>query len=465
MTGNQDLQLVGIYQNLFEQENLALPLDTKDAETLNLSLRHKIRIEEGGLRTLSWAIGSTWANPFLTIKDRPLAPAPIRAESRARALQFRMDSDWELGEAHRLRMGLLFLQNERNTIRYRGPFQDHIWPDTVMETTGAYAEWHYRPESDLHVRLGARIDRVSSGARDADETAFGIPILDLYEIYNGPDARRSRFTHTVGAANLLVRAFLSETQLLYGGLGISVQAPPVTESFRAFLQALGSGFEIGNPSLEPEEKWEAVLGWEIASDRLELRVEGFVYSIQDFIQRRQIGVTTTPPAGQPLFGYRNVDALFGGLECSGVLSLGSRLSIPFSLGWMEAENRESGRGLSEIPPWEARIGFEQELLEGVPSTTWGVEVRHVGARENPAPELNSLYADTEAFTLVDLKADWIPNPSWRVSIRLENLFDELTYDYLTPPTADIPPDSGDLVPGDRVPGPGFSASLSVGYSF
>ena len=463
--GSHHLQLVGIYQNILEQENLALPLDTKDAETLSLSMRHKIRFGDRGLRSLSWALGYTRADPFLTIADRPLAPMPIRAESRARTVQFRMDSDWEPAERHRLRLGFLLLQSERNTIRYRGPFTDFIWPDTHTETAGAYAEWHFRPKRSYHVRLGARIDRVTSEARAADKPAFGLPIIDLYERYNGPRARRDATAHTVGAANLLVRRFLSDTQMLYGGMGYSVHAPAVTESFRAYLQALGLGFEIGNPSLDPEAKWEGVLGWEIGSEGVEFRAEGFVYSIRDYIQRRQIGLTTTAPANEPMFGYRNIDATFWGLECSGALASGSGLRFPFSLALLDAENRETGKGLPEIPPWEARVGFEHEVFEGTASMTWGIEVRHVGSRKNPAPETNVLYADTDAFTLIDLKADWRPNASWAVSVRVENLFDALYFEYLTPPTAAIPPNSGDLQPGERVPGPGFSASLSLRYIF
>jgi outer membrane receptor protein involved in Fe transport len=45
---------------------------------------------------------------------------------------------------------------------------------------------------------------------------------------------------------------------------------------------------------------------------------------------------------------------------------------------------------------------------------------------------------------------------------VENLFDRLTYDYLSPAAA-AAPSSGTLVPNARIPGPGRSFTITVSW--
>ncbi len=463
--GIHHFQATGIYQNIIEQENISLPLDTKNSETVNLALRHEITPEGNTLQTLSWAFGYTTADPFLTIEDRPVIPAPITAQADTNAVQFRVDSIWNLPADQQLRTGFLYLKNERNTIRYRGPFQDHIWPDTQYENLGAYVEWHANPNDRLHLRSGMRLDQIDSIARSANETAFGVPIIDLYEIYNGPEARKNENNHTVGAANLMGTYTISNATTLYGGIGYAVQAPAATEQYRAFLQALGVGFEIGNPALDPEKKWETVLGLEHSSDIWLFKIEGYFYAFSDYIHRRQIGVTTTPPPNQPLFGFRNIDATFWGIEGSGIYRLSNSLSFPFSFSYADAENQDTNKGIAEIPPWKLSLGFDHAIEWRSQAFSWGAEARYVASRENPAPEENIIYSDTDSFILVDVKATWQPTDQWTATLRINNLFDQLYYNYLTPPTAPIPPETGDLLPGDPIPGQGIAASLSLSFTF
>ena len=49
-----------------------------------------------------------------------------------------------------------------------------------------------------------------------------------------------------------------------------------------------------------------------------------------------------------------------------------------------------------------------------------------------------------------------------MSLSVENVFDRLYYDYLSPPAAAMPP-SGTLLPGARIPGPGRTITFTVSY--
>jgi outer membrane receptor protein involved in Fe transport len=55
--------------------------------------------------------------------------------------------------------------------------------------------------------------------------------------------------------------------------------------------------------------------------------------------------------------------------------------------------------------------------------------------------------------------------SWHgvdVSLSVENIFDRLYFDYLSPPAAAMPP-SGSLRPGSRIPGPGRDILLTIRF--
>jgi outer membrane receptor protein involved in Fe transport len=85
----------------------------------------------------------------------------------------------------------------------------------------------------------------------------------------------------------------------------------------------------------------------------------------------------------------------------------------------------------------------------------------VAAQSNPAPDEMPVLADTAAFTLGNLRAGL----TWRglrIALSVENLFDRLYYDYLSPPAAAMSP-SGTLRPGARIPGPGRTFTLTVSY--
>jgi outer membrane receptor protein involved in Fe transport len=88
-------------------------------------------------------------------------------------------------------------------------------------------------------------------------------------------------------------------------------------------------------------------------------------------------------------------------------------------------------------------------------------VRAAAAQHNPAPDDMPVFADTPAFTLGNVRGGL----TWRglrVALSVENVFDRLYYDYLSPPAAAMPP-SGSPLPGARIPGPGRTFTLTVSH--
>ena len=91
--------------------------------------------------------------------------------------------------------------------------------------------------------------------------------------------------------------------------------------------------------------------------------------------------------------------------------------------------------------------------------------RFVGAKGNPAPLENPLYTQTGGFTLVHLRSGILLFRRVRLEAGLENLLNREYTEYLTPPLSPFRPASGNLLPGQRVPGSGRSAWMSATLEF
>ena len=149
---------------------------------------------------------------------------------------------------------------------------------------------------------------------DAGKLALGRPIKDQYVTYNGPAAAKIKREDWVGSGNAVAYWADGKNLSAFLGAGISEQPAPVTERYRAFLNALGgdgkgkNAFELGNPALRPERKAELAAGGSWKRDWWTLNAHLYYYSIDDFIFRTPVG--TAQPLGLVVFGYRNINAQF-----------------------------------------------------------------------------------------------------------------------------------------------------------
>ena len=72
-----------------------------------------------------------------------------------------------------------------------------------------------------------------------------------------------------------------------------------------------------------------------------------------------------------------------------------------------------------------------------------------------------VFADTSAFALANLRGGF----SWHgveFALSVQNVFDKLYFDYLSPSAGATPP-SGSLLPGARIPGPGRSLLFTIRF--
>ena len=441
--------------------NSALPLDTRDTNTTAFT---------GGY---DWAVSDlTWINtrfgvgvtrPHLDNSGRP-APAFIAADGRTLSLAGGVSVRHQTAAGDEFIAGFDATQEERRLERKRPGAVDLLWPDLRQTDVGGFAEITRALTTDWKLRLGARLDAANSEARAADGLAFNRSIRSLYVAYNGPAAVQTERSETTGAANALLTGRLSTAFTTSLGAGFSRQPPGASERYRAFSDALGGGYEIGNPAANAEDKYELAWGLRWQQRTLAVSLDLFGSYLPNYLHRTRVGTTTPPPPPPPgaiVYGYRATEATFAGGELDAlwqpVKDTWGRLTAASVAG----NDRNAHRRLPEIPPAVFTLAAGRTWSETSFRPWIECSLRSTLSQHNPAPDDMPVFAATSAVTLASVRSG-LTWHSMRLSLAIENLLDRLYYDYLSPAAAAVPP-SGSLRPGARIPGPGRTFTLTVSY--
>ena len=441
--------------------NSALPLDTRGTDTMAVNLGYDWAGSDKTRITTRFGAGIT--EPHLDNRGRP-APALITADGRTLSLATGISVRHDTASGDQVAVGIDATQEERRLERHRPGAVDLLWPDLNQQDLGGFAEYTRSMTPDWKLRLGTRLDTTGSEARAADGLAFNRTIRGLYVVYNGPAAAQTTQSDLAGAANVLLTGQLATGFTTSLGTGFSRQPTGATERYRAFSDALGGGYEIGNPTARTEDKYECAWGLRWQRRAVSVNVDLFGDYLPDYLHRTVVGTTAPPPPPVPgsiVYGYRATEADFFGGEMSLLWQPAKDSWLQLTGTSVEATDREAHRQLPEIPP--ATLAFAAgHAWSGAGLKPWiEFSLRYTASKNNPEPDEMPVFANTGAFTLGSLQA----GVSWhrfRISCAVDNLFNRNYYDYLSPPAA-ASPASGNLLPGARIPGPGRSVLLIISF--
>jgi iron complex outermembrane receptor protein len=458
---NHQLRLGALFSHQELAVNSALPLDTRDTDTMAMNVGYDWAMPDQTRIVTRFGAGIT--EPHLDNRGRP-APALITADGRTLSLAAGVSVSHPMASRDQIEAGIDATREDRRMERHRPGAVDLLWPDLHQQDLGAFAEYTRELADAWKLRLGARLDTVRSEAREADGPSFNHTIRDLYVAYNGPAAAQTTQNDLAGAGNVLLTGRLATGLTTSLGAGFSRQPTGATERYRAFSDALGGGYEIGNPTARTEDKYECDWGLRWRRRTFSVSIDLFDSYLPDYLHRTIVGKTTAPPpppAGAVVYGYRATEADFWGGEISLLWQPAKDSWFQLTGTSVEATDREAHRQLPEIPP--ATLAFAAgHAWSGTGLKPW-VEfgLRYAASKNNPQPDTMPVFANTAAFALGSLQA----GVSWRrfrILCAVDNLFNRNYYDYLSPPAA-ASPASGNLPPGARIPGPGRSVLLIISY--
>ena len=441
--------------------NSALPLDTRDTDTVAFAAAGDWAV---AARTrLIARLGVGVIRPHLDNAGRP-APAFVTADGRTRSLAAGVALRHQTDAGGEFTAGVDATGEDRRLERKRPGAVDLLWPDLRQDDFGAFAELTRPLAPAWKLRLGARLDAADSAAGAADGLAFNRVIRDLYVAYNGPGAARTDRKEIAGAANALLTGRLAPDLTTTLGAGFTRQPPGASERYRAFSDALGGGYEIGNPAADAEEKYELDWGLHWQRRQLTVSLDAFGSYLPNYLHRTRVGLTAAPPPppGAVVYGYRPTEAVFGGGELEALWQPTVSTWWRLTASGVAGTDRSAGRRLPEIPPASLALAAGHRWAGDALKPWIEVGAHAMAAQHNPAPDDMPVFADTAAFILGRLRAGL----SWhglRVALSVENLLDRRYFDYLSPP-AGATPASGTLQPGARVPGPGRTVIISLTYA-
>ena len=464
------------YQHQALNENASLPLDTVEGEFFAVTAAHLKMSSDQKDWNFRARYGYSENDVILNNRNRGAKPMLVQNNASTRTYHTDLQMKLRPSEETTLRMGMDLNRENKLAIRYRGPVaKDYIWPNTTYDQVGLFTEGFFRVGENTVLRAGARLDHVETQAKLANEKAFGHVIQSLYNQYGEGTELSSKASDQVFSANLLYQSTLSSHFSIYSGIASTGQIPGATERYRAFLNALGGGFEIGNPALAPERKWEWSSGVNFHHQDFYLQLETFYSAVKDYQWREKVGTTEgilPLPASQSVYSYRNVDTSFTGVEISGAFRLAKHWQFPFSFAWVDAQlqsngvNYRKGDRLPELPGTTARFSALRSWnLSSDLEFHLRIDGNWTGSRSNSLPQVNPIYANADSYTLWDLQLSTTFHNTIKVGVSVLNLFDTQYAPYLSPPASGIPAPGSTLLSGDRIPGPGRQIQLLLKCDF
>lgn len=340
-------------------------------------------------------------------------------------------------------------------------FKDRIWPDATQWDIGGFAEIQADVTDALKLRIGGRVDYVSSDADAVDAPSLQMrTVREQFVRFYGPDAADVDETESVGSGNVVLTwSPLSWLDTHIGG-GIATRPAGVTERFFAFAPAPG-GFQVGNPTLDPEVKYELEWGATIERPWIDLNLTLFHHWVEDYILQTEIDRFDVNMDGTVdlVRGFRNIDARLYGFEAGLNLRAGQHWSFPVTAAFVRGRNTTDDRDLAEIPPLEGTAAVRFDYGKALP---WWVQFggRFVDRQDkvdDAFPE-----DETSGFSVFHLRGGCTVLEAVTIELGVENLFDKEYNEHLT---REAFFSEGGLLAGDEVPAPGITFYGSLRWEF
>ncbi|MDO9452115.1 MAG: TonB-dependent receptor [Stagnimonas sp.] len=283
------------------------------------------------------------------------------------------------------------------------------------DNLGAYlgAEWALSPR--VRVDLGGRINDTKTKLPAAPESDRPI----------GGTLNNTDYSAQAG-----LRVALTPTLAWVSNAGRGYRAPNIFD-----LAATGDRAQnrvvVANPDLKPESLVSVDTGFKFGNRKAQAELVGFYSRYRDRITLINPAVANGEQGCTEAAGCaqnRNITkATYYGVESGGQLALASNLSLKASVNytWGEQKNNGSTQPGNRVPPLNASLAMRWQPLPTVEvePSIWanGTQDR----LDDTDLADNRIAKDgTAGFGVVNLRAGWTPNDTYRVQLFGENLLDK-----------------------------------------
>lgn len=205
----------------------------------------------------------------------------------------------------------------------------------------------------------------------------------------------------------------------YVGLGHAERFPDYWELFGRHVNTTVDTFQ----SLHPERTTQLDIGLQYHSGRLKAWVSGYTGVIDDYILIHY-GATR---------GYAsNIDAHIAGGEAGAEYLLDSHWKASATLAYAWGENRTEHRPLPQMPPLETRLGLDWDNGAWSAGALWRVVARQNRVALGEGNIVGQDLGPSASFGVFSLHAGWRIDRHWNLTAGVDNLFDKLYAEHITP---------------------------------
>ena len=324
-----------------------------------------------------------------------------------------------------------------------------MWPNSFInvndgerDRAALFGEWEKQHSAQWMTLAGVRFERVSMDAGDVHGYKTAAPDsgnqLRDSAAFNAQDHAK---TDNNWDMTVLARYTRDATRDIEFGFAHKTRSPNLHERYTWStwqMAALmvnwagdGNGY-IGNLGLEPEKAntVSATFDWHAADRRWEFKATPYYTYVTDYVDAVQWDAATNAPraalqTGQyTVLKFVNQSARLYGVDLSGRMPLAKNGMGEFGLkgllNYTRGENRDTGDGLYNIMPLNAKLALTQKR------GGWNnaAELVMVGRKDDVSAMRNEM--ETPGYALVNLRG----SHSWkklRVDFGVENVFDRLYY--------------------------------------
>ena len=323
---------------------------------------------------------------------------------------------------------------------YWTPSGGGMWPGTFLniengrrDRLALYGEWEAYPSSAWVTLLGVRYERVVTDASEVQGYATEIPapgnqIPDAMA-FNLMDRKQADNNIDLSA---LARYTSSDYFDVEFGVARKVRTPnlyerytwstwPMAATMNNFVGD-GNGY-VGDVKLKPEvaHTVSATFGWHASDRSWEVKATPYYTRVSDYVDA--VALPAWAPDQYNVLQYANQEARLFGVDLSAAVAWESgrgKWNAAVVVAYTDGENRDSGDGLYNIMPLNARFSLGHQ----VGSWDNSLEVLLVDRKDDLSGVRNEV--PTAGYGLVNLRL----SRTWsmvRVDVGVENLLDRLYY--------------------------------------
>jgi iron complex outermembrane receptor protein len=344
---------------------------------------------------------------------------------------------------------------------------------------GAFTEWEGNIKS-FEIEVGARYQRVKN---DADEIsimpAVLPPAVALQDRFNASD--RSKTDHNLDLVAKLAYPINDEFTLITGFARKS-RAPSYIERYQWIPLNVNAGLGdgnnyIGNVDLESEWANQFELGFDWADDKAYFNPRIHYQRINNYIQGVAveanafnapiIGVSGNANGDVTPLQFANVEAEIYGFDTDWGYQIDQQWSLSGQASYVRGKRRDVNDDLFHIAPPRASAALTRNFGNGSATIESVVIARQTKLSDeltNDPANPNNNNDSTPGYGLINLYGQYTPASLSNLSIQagVENLLDKEYTDHLN----GFNRVSGNGVDvGERLPGPGINAFVTVGILF